>query len=346
MAENADAWRLVDVSGPGIVAAAAAVTWLLTLLAYPVLRKIALVKPNARSSHREVTPQGGGAVVVAVTLLMASALAAATPILAPGDGSRLAVVLGAAAALAVVGALDDLRELGSVPRLIAQAIAVAAVLWAVPSHYSILPAELFWLERALLFVAGIWFVNLVNFMDGIDWMMVAEVVPVSLGIVLVGLAGRMPSEATVVALALMGAMAGFAPFNRPVARLFLGDVGSLPIGLLLGWLLVLVAASGHVAAALLLPLYFVADATLTLLRRMRQGERIWEAHRTHFYQRARDAGWSNMEIVSRVAAVNMMLVALAVLSVVVPGWLSGVAMMLAGAALVTWLLAILVRGPA
>src|SRR6185437_8048678 len=111
-----------------------------------------------------------------------------------------------------------------------------------------------WLERALIVFAGIWFVNLVNFMDGVDWMTVVEVVPVTAGVALFGAMGAMPPAATALALALAGAMIGFAPFNRPVARLFLGDVGSLPIGLMLGYLLTLLAGHGHLAAALLLPL--------------------------------------------------------------------------------------------
>ena len=105
-----------------------------------------------------------------------------------------------------------------------------------------------------------------------------------------GLAGALPRDATVVAIALFGAMIGFAPFNRPVARLFLGDVGSLPIGLILGWLLLLLAAHGHLAAALLLPLYYLADATITLLRRLIKGDLPTQAHRDHFYQRAIDDG--------------------------------------------------------
>ena len=165
-----------------------------------------------------------------------------------------------------------------------------------------------WLERGLLFVGALWFVNLVNFMDGIDWMMVAEVVPITVGIAVIGALGALPPEALLVALALNGAMLGFAPFNRPVARLFMGDMGSLPIGLLLAWLLILVAGSGHLVAALLLPLYFVADTSLTLLRRARAGERPWVAHRTHFYQRARDNGFTNMQIVRRVFLVNVGLV--------------------------------------
>ena len=127
-------------------------------------------------------------------------------------------------------------------------------------------------------------------MDGLDWMTVSEVVPLSAGLALFGSMGALPNDATFVALAICGAMIGFAPFNRPVARLFLGDAGSLPIGLILAWLLILLAGSGHYLAALLLPLYYVADATITLLRRLADGERILDAHRSHFYQRAVDNG--------------------------------------------------------
>ena len=156
------------------------------------------------------------------------------------------------------------------PRLFLQAAAVAIVIVALPADLRLVPPLPFWLERALIGLALLWFVNLVNFMDGIDWMTVAEVVPVTAGLVLFGLMGALPNDATVVALALGGAMIGFAPFNRPVARLFLGDVGSLPIGLLLGWLLIELAGAGHLAASLLLPLYYLADATITLLRRLAQ----------------------------------------------------------------------------
>ena len=93
---------------------------------------------------------------------------------------------------------------------------------------------------------------------------VAETVPIAASVFVFAMLGAVPAEAGLVGLALAGAMLGFAPFNRPVAKLFLGDVGSLPIGLLLGWLLLLVAAGGHLVAALLLPLYYLAAATITI----------------------------------------------------------------------------------
>ena len=186
----------------------------------------------------------------------------------------------------------------------------------------------------------VWFVNLVNFMDGIDWMTVDEVMPTAGGLVLIGTLGALPISGIVVAFALGGAMLGFAPFNRPVARLFLGDVGSLPLGLLLGWLLVLVAGGGHIAAALILPLYYLADVTITLARRIANREPFWQAHRSHFYQRATGMGFSVPEIVGRVFAVNLGLVALALATVLKPGPTVAWIALACAAALVGWLLTV------
>jgi UDP-N-acetylmuramyl pentapeptide phosphotransferase/UDP-N-acetylglucosamine-1-phosphate transferase len=130
-----------------------------------------------------------------------------------------------------------------------------------------------------------------------------------------------------------------------VAKLFLGDVGSLPIGLVLGWLLVLLAGNGGRAAAVLLPLYYVADSTITLLRRLRNGERIWQAHRSHFYQRATVAGYSVTAVVGRVFAVNLALGALAIATVVFRGLTTEITALIAGGLLVAWLLVTFARGP-
>jgi UDP-N-acetylmuramyl pentapeptide phosphotransferase/UDP-N-acetylglucosamine-1-phosphate transferase len=159
-------------------------------------------------------------------------------------------------------------------------------------------------------------VNLVNFMDGLDWMTVAEVVPITGAMVLLGWFGEFPLSATIVAAALCGAMIGFALFNRPVAKVFLGDVGSLPVGLLLGWCLLQLAYGGQLAAALLLPLYYLTDATVTLLRRMAKREPFLAAHRSHFYQRATDNGFTVLRVVSEVFLLNLGLAVLAIASTI------------------------------
>ena len=293
-----------------VFAMAAIVSAGLIVALHPLLVRYALARPNARSSHRTPTPQGGGIAVIGAIILCVAAAALLEP---TGSGApySLAVIFAAAVALAVVGAIDDIRPIEAIPRLILQAVVVAMTLVVLPPVLPALPMLPAWAERALLFVGLLWFVNLTNFMDGIDWMTVVEAAPVSAALALFGLAGGLPPDATLVALALCGAIIGFAPFNRPVARLFLGDVGSLPVGLLLGWLLILLAAHGHLAAALLLPLYYLADATITLLRRSAKGEKLMEAHRSHFYQHALDHGWSVYRIVGSVFALNVALAALA-----------------------------------
>jgi UDP-N-acetylmuramyl pentapeptide phosphotransferase/UDP-N-acetylglucosamine-1-phosphate transferase len=162
-------------------------------------------------------------------------------------------------------------------------------------------------------------------------------------VVLLGQLGTASPPSTLLALALMGAMLGFAPFNKPVARLFLGDVGSLPIGLLLGWLLLQLARDGEPAAALLLPLYYLADATVTLARRIAASEPFWQPHRSHFYQRACDHGFSVPDIVGRVFLTNLALAGLAFLTVAKHDTVVIVVSLLSGAVLVAWLLASFAR---
>jgi UDP-N-acetylmuramyl pentapeptide phosphotransferase/UDP-N-acetylglucosamine-1-phosphate transferase len=167
----------------------------------------------------------------------------------------------------------------------------------------------------LILLAGVWFVNLVNFMDGIDLMTVAEVVPVSAALVLLGWLGELSWPAALIAAALCGATLGFAPFNRPVAMVFLGDVGSLPIGLLLGSCLLELAWHSQYAAALLLPAYYLVDTTLTLIRRIFSREPFWTAHRMHFYQLATDNGFTVTRVIGEVFALNLVLALLAIITV-------------------------------
>jgi len=322
----------------GALAGAAALSAILIVMLSPLLRRYAMARPNARSSHREPTPQGGGLAVVAATLVVT--LAGATMLSDIGSplARELLAVLAATVLIAVVGGADDLRPLPVIPRLLLQTIAIAVALAAVPDDLRIMPLLPWWVERVCLLAGLLWFVNLVNFMDGIDWMTVAEVVPLTTTLALLGLWGTVPAAPALLAFALLGAMLGFAPFNKPVARLFLGDVGSLPIGLLLAWLLLQLAGAGQIAAAILLPLYYAADATLTLARRIAAGQSFWQAHRSHFYQRACDMGFSVRAIVGRVFVTNLMLCGLALLTVATHDPLAWAGALVIGASLVAWLL--------
>jgi UDP-N-acetylmuramyl pentapeptide phosphotransferase/UDP-N-acetylglucosamine-1-phosphate transferase len=298
---------------------------------------------DSRSSHREPTPQGGGIAVVVATLVVAWGAVAVWPAVVQNQGAEFVAVSAAIALLAVVGARDDLRSLPATMRLAMQCVAVGTVIAALPGELQVVPQVPWWIERAGLFLGGVWLVNLVNFMDGVDWMTVAEFVPVTGALVLLGLSGTIGLLPSLVAAALLSAMIGFAPFNKPVAQLFLGDVGSLPLGLLLGWLLLQLAAKGHLAAALILPLYYLADATITLVCRIARGEPIWQAHRTHFYQRATDNGFSVTAIVTRVLLVNLALAALAAMTIAAHAALVSLAALAASIAVVSGLLVTFAR---
>ncbi|MBV9974617.1 MAG: glycosyl transferase [Hyphomicrobiales bacterium] len=288
----------------------------LVVVMMPLLRRYALARPNARSSHAEPIPQGAGVAVVLATLLATCVgLLVAVP---QDDAVREAVVvLAASVLLAITGAVDDLRPLGPVVKLVPQVVAVGlVVLLAPPPEARLFPALPLGMERALAIVAGIWFVNLVNFMDGIDWITVAGCgVPLA-ALTLLGAVTTLQGIAMpLLAAALCGALIGFAPFNKPVARVFLGDVGSLPIGLILGYGLYRLALGGHLAASLILPLYYLWDSGATLLRRLSRREAFWEAHRSHVYQRATDAGWSVAAVVAHIFILDLLLGGLALISV-------------------------------
>jgi UDP-N-acetylmuramyl pentapeptide phosphotransferase/UDP-N-acetylglucosamine-1-phosphate transferase len=327
------------LSGAAVALLSALLTAALIFVLRPFLTHYALAKPDARSSHRVPTPQWGGIAVVAATVTIT--LTAAW-IIGGLDGRLLTVCL-AIIALAIVGGVGDVHLMPVLPRLLLQALCVGACLAAIPADLRAAPFLPYWAERILLLFGAVWFVNLVNFMDGIDWMTVAEVVPLTGAIALLGLYGTIGVVPALIATALLGSIIGFAPFNKPVARLFLGDVGSLPIGLLLAWLLIEVAGSGHLAAALILPLCYIADATITLARRVAGREAFWKAHRTHYYQSATDNGFTVPEIVARVFGVNLALAALALITVAVASTILDLLALASAIAIVVWLLAIFAR---
>ncbi len=219
--------------------------------------------------------------------------------------ASVVIAFAATVGLAVVSWFDDLRGLPPGLRLLFQFAAVALGVWALPQgavFQGWLPPGL---DRIATAIVWVWLVNLFNFMDGIDGIDGSEAAAIGIGIVLVAGAdlGLAAPAAAVAAASL-----GFLVWNWAPARIFLGDVGSVPLGYLLGFLLFELALRGNWQAALILPAYFLADATLTLLRRLLRGKRVWQAHREHFYQRAVQRGLGHDAVVLRVVAANVVLI--------------------------------------
>jgi UDP-N-acetylmuramyl pentapeptide phosphotransferase/UDP-N-acetylglucosamine-1-phosphate transferase len=297
-------WVLLAATAAG----AGVIACLGTRALVPLLRRAAVLdRPNERSSHAAPTPRGGGIAVVGAILLAWLGLIVA----GQAAPSLIAVVLGAAL-LAAVSWRDDVGGLAPAVRLAAQCIAVALALGmlvligAEPLSQGWLPR---WLDLAVTALLWLWFINLFNFMDGIDGIAGSEAAAVAIGLVLFAAVGvGHDARLAILSATIAAAAFGFVVWNWAPARIFLGDVGSVPLGFLLGFLLLGVAADGHWKIALILPLYFLADATITLCRRLVRGERVWQPHRQHFYQRAVQRGLGHAEIVQRVIAADVALV--------------------------------------
>lgn len=288
---------------PAILALAVSVGGTRAVLAWLTRREI-LDHPNERSSHTRPTPRGGGLAVTPAAVL-AWAMAAL------GGGPMAAWIwLAAAAALVLMAAswLDDRYDLPVAPRFLAHAAAIGLLLAVLPHDAVVFQGWLpLWADRLLTALGWLWFVNLYNFMDGIDGITGVETATLGLGIAMVAVTAGLTPEIFPLGLACAAAGLGFLAWNWYPARIFLGDSGSVPLGLLLGGLLIQLAAAGQLAAALILPAYYLADATITLVRRGLRGEKVWQAHRQHFYQRPLQRGKRHDQVTRLVLAGNVVL---------------------------------------
>ena len=288
---------------------AAALSWsLIGLYTNAMAAARRLTHPNARSMHRIPVPAGAGLAIVATALvlwLMWQRAAVMAHLL----------LIASFAALAAVSWIDDRRPLSPALRLGAQAIAVALCLATLAPDVRVVPAVPILAERIVLGLCWLWFINLFNFMDGIDGLAGSEAVAVAVGYLLVLTAMGVDGPLWRLALIIAAASAAYLAWNWHPAKVFMGDAGSISLGFVLGWLMIDLGVRGQWPAAVILPLYFAADATFTLLRRAWSGKKPWEAHREHFYQRAVLGGATPPAVVWRVGATNVVLVLLALLSI-------------------------------
>ncbi|UXN60843.1 glycoside hydrolase [Phyllobacterium zundukense] len=262
-----------------------------------------------RSNHTQAARQLGGLAIV-------PGIIATLWIFGPAAGldrQFLSATSLAAALLWVVGFLDDRHHLPETIRLASQVAASAIAVHGLGADFRLLPELMpFLVERGLLVLALVYFINLTNFMDGLDLMVVSGLgIPLALlaGFSIFGLAMLGTGS---LAASIAGGLLGFAVFNRPKASVFLGDSGSLPIGLLSGLAFFRLGHDLSIWAGLVLPLFFIADATSTLFMRLAAGDNIFAAHSKHAYQVAKRSGWSVWGIVISVGVLNVVLGACAV----------------------------------
>jgi glycosyltransferase WbpL len=248
------------------------------------LRHGVLDLPNARSSHRTPTPRGGGVAIVVATTGALGMLV----LLGAVSGGLVVVLGGGGVAVALVGLMDDRQRLSAGARL---AVHLAAAVWALIWLGGLPPILLGdhlvtfgWSGYVFGVLALVWVLNLFNFMDGIDGIAASEATFVTWSGAL--LATGAASGVIAPAMVLGAACLGFLWWNLPPARIFMGDVGSGYLGYAIAVLALTAARNGPVAVWVWLILggVFFVDATVTLVRRLARGERVYEAHRSHAYQ--------------------------------------------------------------
>ncbi len=301
------------IATAAILLAAFAVSYGTTRALIPLLTKHLLDRPNTRSSHTVPTPRSGGLGIVAgigVALLVSYALDFHLP--------RWQIIAGAAA-MAAVGLADDRFRLSVKVRLPVQLAAAALVVYPATrlSHFP-LPTPLdFGLELSAVPLSILWIVgmtNLYNFLDGIDGYAAVQGIIGGLALFAVGSSGPLGS----VGIAIAGASAGFLILNWRPAKIFMGDVGSSTIGFLFAALPFQVEGGEQADAILLVALalwFFFSDGFYTFLGRLLGRHRVWEAHRTHLYQRLVISGLAHDYVVIWFGSVGALLTALAVVAI-------------------------------
>jgi UDP-N-acetylmuramyl pentapeptide phosphotransferase/UDP-N-acetylglucosamine-1-phosphate transferase len=257
--------------------------------------------PGARQSHEGVVPTGGGiGLIVAIALVTASLPGA----LSLPDAWAHWVIPGALL-LSLIGWLDDRRPVSPLLRLLVQ----LAVSFGLLAFIEMKGMDWPW----PVFIAGgvmlVWLMNLYNFMDGSHGMAGFQGVFISGGLAILAWSQGHLQLAVAGGITAM-ACAGFLPWNFPRPRIFMGDAGSVPLGFMLGALLVfgLVESVLSLPQALLLFSVFLVDASLTLFKRVIRGERWYTPHRKHVYQRLIAQGWPHSRVLLIYQAINLVVV--------------------------------------
>lgn len=281
-------------------------SWALTR----VFRNYALAQgmldvPNERSSHVDPTPRGGGAAIVLATIGAVSIVAVAGAL----SWTLALGFAGAGGVVAIAGFLDDRKHLKRRWRLLAHFVAASVLLISMDGirATSTFAALHGWPISAIAILYIVWVINLTNFMDGIDGLAASEAVTVAGGGAVLYAIASARSDGWIVPLVLAAAAAGFLIWNRPPARIFMGDVGSGFLGLsfaAMSLYALLVSPSLFWGWIILLGVFLV-DASLVVVRRMVRGERVYDAHRTHAYQHAAARWRTHGGVTVAVVAVNI-----------------------------------------
>ncbi len=280
------------------------------LIRFYLVRKAILDVPNERSSHAVPTPRGGGIAIAVSFFLAVGWLAYQNTI----DAGLAKALLGGGVIVAAAGYWDDLK---SIPASVRITLHLLAAIWALyflggfpVLELGVWKLHLGWMGSLFAVIGIVWFINLYNFMDGIDGLAGSEAFFVSvvagIALFLMGAAGM-----ALLCFLLAAAVLGFLIWNWPPAKIFMGDIASGLLGYIFGVLTIATANQHQLPILFWLTLLavFILDTKFTLLRRVLRGERWYAAHRQHVYQRLARQSASHVKVTAGVIAINLAVLA-------------------------------------
>ena len=273
-------------------------------------KKKQFIIPAQHDLHTIPTPWGGGIAVISVILLSWFGLSF---YITNSWDSTYNVYLVITIIVAIVSLLDDLKNISVSVRFIIYATCCIFTVFVLPSDNNIISNKIPWLlDRIISAISLTWFVNLYNFMDGMDGMTAIETISICLGLLLVN--SLLPNSIIpydLFAIIILGAILGFLPFNWHPAKIFIGDVGAVTLGYIIGLLLIIMAFNGYAYISFILPAYYLVDSTFTLFRRLMRKQSIFIRHSDFFFRLAINYGGLNQTTVNYFVIVNNMIIILA-----------------------------------
>jgi len=267
--------------------------------------------PDERTNHSVPTPRGGGIAVISTILLF---LIIAS-FYHEGLFAKIMPIIIGATILSILSWIDDKRGLSPLIRFSTQIITISII-------------TLFFMDKALfnndyipyfimvvfVIILWTWFLNLFNFMDGINGITSVETISICVGIVAIVSIKNLDSHFAFISALCASSILGFLFWNWGNAKIFLGDVGSISMGFILGWLMLEIASKGYWSPMIILSLYYLFDSTYTITKRLLKKEKIWLPHSQHFYQKAVRSGKSHANVTTAILITNIALIILAIVT--------------------------------
>lgn len=277
--------------------------------------------PNKRRAHQKITPRGGGLAVAFVIIVFGPIF----EILITKSLIFSSKIVPIFFIISLVSFIDDIRNIPVFIRLIIHLFCSALSIFIFLYPATILHQELpLYLDFILATIGLTFFLNIYNFLDGVDGITAIESIHLSLTtLVICYLRYDIIINVNfiiIITTLICAAASSFLIFNWPPAKIFIGDVGTITIGFLLGLVLLFIAASGErlFASAAIASLYYIADGGLTILIRLFNKEKIWQPHLKHFFQKAVKKGMSHQQVVCRIIICNAFLMLLAINALYAP----------------------------